>query len=205
MAAIAGDQNADTPMRPDDLAARLARARLDGGQRLLVDELLDRHAGDAAAAADRHHVVAVAAEHHRLDVLHRHAGGLGHEVAVARRVEGAGHAHQLVLRRVQLLVEAEHDRVQRVRDRDDDRVRAELLDGRRHGVGDLQVDGQQLFAARERAVRPDGARHAGGVDDEVGVLDDVVFLARLEPDVAADDRACPRRCRGTCPSRRPGP
>ena len=55
------------------------------------------------------------------------------------------------------------------------------------GVGDLQVGRQQFLPAREGAVRPHGARHAGGVDDEVGVLDDVVVLAGHELDVAADD------------------
>ena len=37
------------------------------------------------------------------------------------------------------------------------------------------------------AVRPHGARHAGGVHDEVGVLDDVVVLAGHVLHVAADD------------------
>ncbi len=37
-------------------------------------------------------------------------------------------------------------------------------------VGDLEVDGQQLFAGREGAVGTSLAGHAGGVDDELGTL-----------------------------------
>ena len=56
-----------------------------------------------------------------------------------------------------------------------------------HRVGDLQVGRQQFFPAGESAVGTDSARDAGGVDDQVGVLEDVVVLAALESDITADD------------------
>ncbi len=54
--------------------------------------------------------------------------------------------------------------------------------------GDLEVDGQQLFAGREGAVRARLARHAGGVDDELGAVEGRVVLGTDAADIGADGR-----------------
>jgi hypothetical protein len=63
---------------------------------------------------------------------------------------------------------------------------AVLLDALGDLLGDLEVDGQQLLAAREGAVRARLARHAGGVDDELRALERRVVLGAYAADVGAD-------------------
>ena len=82
-----------------DLAAALrASARPSPSIRSCGDELRQRHAADRRRRDDRHHLVAVAAEHERGHVLHRRAGLPGDEGREARRVEDAGHAEDALLR-----------------------------------------------------------------------------------------------------------
>ena len=92
--------------------------------------LVERHAVDGAVAEQRHHVVAVAAQHQRVDVLGRHAGRLAHEVLEAGGVEHAGHADHPVLGEPGDLVHGVDHRVERVGHHDDEGVRGVLLDRR---------------------------------------------------------------------------
>ncbi|OQC41149.1 MAG: hypothetical protein BWX64_01081 [Acidobacteria bacterium ADurb.Bin051] len=128
------------------------------------------------------------AEDDRVDVLHRDVRGLGDERPVAGRVEHPGHPHQPVLRRRETLVEGEDDGVERVGDRDDHRLGAVLPDPAGDFDRDLQVDREQLLAAREGAIRARLARHAGGVDDQLGAGERGVVLGADEADVAAHHR-----------------
>ena len=70
----------------------------DRVDRRLGHQLGDRNAGDRRVARQRHHRVAVAAEHERVDVLDRHAQLHRDEGAHARRVEHAGHADDALAR-----------------------------------------------------------------------------------------------------------
>src|SRR5436305_4059388 len=82
----------------DELAAALRGAldhRLD---RILADELAERDAAYGRRRDDGDHLVAVAAEHHRLHVLHRGAGLPRDEGREARRGEDAGHTEDPLLR-----------------------------------------------------------------------------------------------------------
>ena len=71
---------------------------------------------------DRHHRVAMAAEHEGGDVLDRDLELLGEEVAEARRIEHAGHADDLVVRQAREFAQRPDHRVERVGDADDEGV-----------------------------------------------------------------------------------
>jgi len=86
-------------------------------------ELRQRDAADRGGGDDRHHLVAVAAEHHRGDVLRRGAGLPCDEGAEARGVEDAGHAeHALAGPAGNVLRHVAHG-VERVRDHHEGRIR----------------------------------------------------------------------------------
>ena len=111
----------------DDLAAALAGALDDRVEPRLrrpahLDEVGQRNAGDRRIAHQRHHVVAVAAEHEGGDVLDRDVELLGEEIAEARRVEHAGHADHLVVRQAGDLLQRPDHGVERVGDADDEGV-----------------------------------------------------------------------------------
>jgi hypothetical protein len=76
----------------------------------------------------RHHRVAVSAEHHRLDVTHRAVERLGQEGTVARRVEHAGHAEHALAREAGGFLRDVAHHVERIADDDDDRVGRRVLD-----------------------------------------------------------------------------
>ena len=172
----------------DDLAAALAGA-LDHGVELLLGrpahlhEVGQRDAGDRGIAHQRHHVVAVAAEHEGGHVLDRHVELLGEEVAEAGRIEHAGHADDLFgLQAGELLQRPDHG-VERVGDADDEGVRGILLDAVADRFHDLQVDADQVVAAHAGL-----ARHAGGDDDHVGACDIGIVVRALVPGIEPVDR-----------------
>ena len=173
----------------DDLAAAAARALDDGVELLLrdpahLDEVGQRDAGNRGVAGDRHHVVAVAAEHQRRHVLDRDLQLLGQEGAEAAGVEDAGHADDLVLRQSAGLLQRPHHGIERVGDDDDEGVGRVLLDAGARLVHHLEVDAEQVVAAH--AGLP---RHAGRDDDHVGAFDLGVGVGRLDLAVEAFDRA----------------
>ena len=84
-----------------DLRTAVAGALHDRVQPLLrgpahLDQIRQRNAGHGRVAHQRHHGVAVAAQHERGHVLDRDLELLGQKIAEARAVEHAGHAHHLV-------------------------------------------------------------------------------------------------------------
>jgi hypothetical protein len=111
---------------------------------------------------------------------------VGHEGAVAARVELPRHAEQLVLGRVEPLVQGVDDGVEGVGDGDDDGVRTVLLDALGHLIGHPEVGGQQLLAAGEGAVGACLARHARGVDDQLCALEAGIVLGGHAAHVFAD-------------------
>ena len=106
-----------------DLGAAVARALHDRVELLARHELRHRDPADRRVGDERHHRVAVPAEHHRLDVAHRHVERLGEERAVARRIEHTGHADDALAREARHVLRDVAHHVERVRDHDDDRVR----------------------------------------------------------------------------------
>src|SRR5579862_1052099 len=145
----------------DELAAALRGAldhRLDA---VLGDELAQRDAADGGRAHHRDHLVAVAAEHHRLHVLHRRAGLPRDERGEPGRVENARHAEHALFRPAGDVLRHVAHRVERLRDDDEDRVRA-LRD---HLLGDGTDD---LLVRRDEVVarHPRRAREARRDDDD---------------------------------------
>ena len=82
----------------------------------------ERDAADGRRRDDRHHLVAVAAEHDGCHVLDRRAGLPGDEGPEARGVEDPGHAEHALLREAGGVLRDVAHRVERVRDDDQDRV-----------------------------------------------------------------------------------
>ena len=121
------------PEQGDDLAAAPARA-LDHGVELLLaehaqlDAVGQRHAADRGVAHHRHHVVAVAAEHHGAHVLDRDVGSSARKRAKRAEFEHAGHADHLVGRQAGGLLQRPHHGIERIGDADDEGVGRVLLD-----------------------------------------------------------------------------
>src|SRR4029077_4348576 len=108
-------------------------------------------------ADQRHHGVAMTAEHEAGDILDRDAELLGEEIAEARAVEHAGHADDpLRWKTRDFLHHPDHD-VERVRDDDDEGLRTMLLDVLTDRGDDLGVDADEIVAAHAGL-----ARDAGG-------------------------------------------
>jgi hypothetical protein len=152
MPAVAGVISRAGLQQADDLAAARAGALDDRVDLLLggpahLDEVGDRDAGDGRIFDDRHHRVAVAAEHEGGDVLDADVELLGQEVAEARAVEHAGHADDHVVRQAAELAQRPHHRVQRVGDADDEAVGRVRLDALADRLHDLEVDAEQIVAA----------------------------------------------------------
>eukprot|EP00906_Rhabdomonas_costata_P012400 RCo017773 len=169
-------EGAAAAQQPHHLRPGLAGARLDLVQDFLREELLHGHPRNAARRADRHHVISVPAQHKRLDILHGHPRGLRHEQPVPSAVQHPGHAHQLVLRGLHLLVHGVHNRIQGVGNVDHEGVGGVLRDPLRDLLGDRQVDGQQLLAGRDLPVGALFARHPSRVDHQVAALQHLVAL-----------------------------
>src|SRR5213594_1128760 len=167
-----------------DLAARLPRALLDLLELLRREERGDRDAADGRVAPDGHHVVAVAAEDHRLHVGDRDPELGGEERAVAGGVEDARHADHLLLREAGALLHERHHRVERVGEHDDERLGRVRLDVVGHRADDLRVDTEEVVAAHAGL-----ARHAGGDDADVGAADVGVVVGADQAHVEALDGA----------------
>ena len=138
----------------DDLGAAVRGPLLERAHALGGQELGDGHAGDGRVARQRHHRVAVAAEHEGVDVLDRHAHLLRDERPEARGVEDAGHAQDALAREARGLHRDVAHRVERVGDDDQDRV------GRRRGrlADDAPRRCRRSWPAGRRGSCPAGGR-----------------------------------------------
>ena len=113
----------------------------------------------------------MAAQHHRGDVLGADVELLGEEKAEPRGVEHAGHADHLVARQPARLLQRPHHGVERVGDADDEGFRRVFAQAGAHLLHDLEVDLDQVVAAHAGL-----ARHAGGDDHDIGVLELGIFV-----------------------------
>ena len=125
-------------------------------------QVLDPDPGDGGVTNQRHHVVAVAAEHHRVHVAHRHAELHRDETAEPGAVEHAGHAHDLVFRETQFDPGQIGHHVERVADHDDGGVGRVFLDVFADAADDAGVGFQQVIAAHARF-----AGDAAGDDNQI--------------------------------------
>ncbi len=129
-----------------------------------LDEFGDGNAGDGGVARERHHGVAVTAEHERGDVLDGDVELLGDERAEARGVEHAGHADDALAWEAGLLERGLRHGVERIGDDDEDGVWRRPNSLRDHFGHDLEVGVEEVIAAHARL-----AGDAGGDDDDVRV------------------------------------
>src|SRR5262249_37000372 len=79
-----------------DFAAPVAGADFDLIQAPGRNEAFDRYAADGGVATDWHHIIAVSAQHHRVDALDRDPEFHTQESAITRGVEHAGLADDLM-------------------------------------------------------------------------------------------------------------
>jgi hypothetical protein len=131
----------------------------------------------------RHHGVAVAAEHEGGDVFDRDIEFVGEEITEARGIQHARHAHHLLVRHVGGLLQRPHHRVERVGDADDERIGRVFLDAGADLLHHLEIDAQEIVAAHAGL-----ARHAGGDDADLGVVERLIGIGAGEVRVEAVDR-----------------
>src|SRR5690348_16406102 len=172
----------------DDLGAAIGGAlddfvdaRLRGPAHL--DQIGHRDAGYRRIARQRHHAVAVAAEHESGDVFDRHIELVGEEIAKARAVEHAGHADHLLLRQAAIFLQRPYHGVERIGDANDEGVGRVFLDAGADLLHHFEIDAEQIVAAHAGL-----ARHAGGDDADVGAVDGLVAVGARELGVEVVDR-----------------
>src|ERR1700730_1614835 len=174
--------------QPDDLAAAVPRALDDFVEAIRrgpshLDEVRQWDAGDRRIAHERHHRVAMAAEHEGRDVLDRNLELPGEEIAKAGAVEDAGHADDALRRQPASLAHDPHHDVERIGDRNNESLRAVLSDRRTDSSDDPGIDSDQIVAAHPRL-----ARNAGCDDDDVRALDIGVVVGATDDGIVALDR-----------------
>ena len=172
----------------DDLGAAVAGAVDDLVEPLLrgpahLDQVGQRDAGDGRILGERHHGVAMAAEHEGGDVLDGNVELIGEEIAEARGIEHAGHADDLVAGQAGGFLQRPHHGVERIGDTDDEGIGRVLLDTRADLLHDLQIDAEKIVAAHAGL-----ARHAGGDDHDIGALDRLIGIGAGIFGVEAVDR-----------------
>jgi hypothetical protein len=148
-----------------------------------LDQIGQRNTGHRRILHQRHHGVAVAAEHEGGDVFHRDVEFVGEEIAEARGVQHARHADHLLVRHARGLLQRPHHGVERVGDADDEGIGGILLDAGADLLHHLEVDAQQIVAAHAGL-----ARHAGGDDADLGVVERLIGIGAGEMRVEAVDR-----------------
>ena len=172
-----------------DLCAAVTGALDDRVELLLrgpahLHEVGQRNATDGRVACERHHGVAVAAEHERVHVTHRDAEFQRQEVTEAGRVQNARHADDFLCRQAGELLQRPDHRVERVGDADHERVRCVGGNAFADRFHDLEVDAQQIVAAHARL-----ARNASRHDADIRARDTGVIVGPLEGAVEALGRA----------------
>src|SRR6516164_7816661 len=133
----------------DDLAAAVARAlddAVDARRRgpAHLDEIGEWNAGDGRIAHQRHHAVAVAAEHEGGDIFDRDVEFVGEEIAEARRIEHAGHTDDHRLRQPAAFLQGPNHGIERIGDADDEGVGRVFFDARADLLHHLEVDAEEV-------------------------------------------------------------
>ena len=147
----------------DDLDPAVPRALHDRIQLLFGQELGDRDAARRGETGQRHHGVAVPAEHEGLRALDGDAQRLGQEVAHPRRVEHAGHSENALPRQLRDPPGDLAHRVERVGDDDQDRVRRAGQDLANDVSDDALIGRDQIVPAHSGL-----PRHPRRDDDDFG-------------------------------------
>ena len=164
--------------------ATIGGALADGRDAVGRDQLRDRNAGHRGQARQRHHRVAMPAQHEAADVGHRHVQLHGDEGAHAGRVEHAGHANHALAGEFAQAVHRLRHGIQRIGHGNDDAVGRVLDDLRRDVLHDLVVDVQQIVTAHPRF-----ARKSRGNDDRIGICGVLVIVRARNREIVAFDRA----------------
>src|SRR5918992_341895 len=168
----------------DDLAAADGRPLHQRLEPLLRDELRQRDSAHGCRRDDRHHLVAVAAEHERLHVLDGRACLPRDERPEARRVEDAGLAEDALLRQSGSRLRPRAHGVGGVRQHDHDRL-GRLRD---RLLGD-RADDRLVLRHQVVAAHPGLARQAGGDHDHVRAGRLLVAVRPGDRRLEAEDRA----------------
>ena len=169
----------------DDLAATRAGTVGNRFETILGDQLADRDTGDGRVARQRHHGIAVAAEHHRLRVGHSHSELHRDESAEANRVKHAGLTEDAILGETGDSLHVEGHQVERVGDHDDKALGGVLLDVLADGFDNVGVHVQEVLARHTGF-----ARQAGRHDDDVGSFEIGELVGAFDHGVIASYRAC---------------
>ena len=143
----------------DDLAPAGLGAFHQFVQPLGTHQFGHRDAADVGEARQRHHVVAVAAEQQRVDVLHTVAGLLGDEGLEARHVQAAGLADDALGRKAARLPGGVDHGVERVGHDDQDAVGHARADLARDAGDDAGINLDQVVAAHAGPARQPGGQH----------------------------------------------
>ena len=125
----------------------------------------------------------MAAEHEGGDVLDRDVEFVGEEIAEARGIQHAGHADHLLVRQAGGLLQRPDHRIERVGDADDEGVGGVFLDAGADLLHHLEIDAEEIVAAHAGL-----ARHAGGDDADLGIVERLVGIGAGEVGVEAVDR-----------------
>ena len=167
----------------DDLGPAVAGACDQGFEAVGRDEARDGDAAHRRVGHQRHHCVAVPAQHHRLDVLDAHVQLHRDEGAEAGRVEHPRHPdHPLPREPGRFLGHVGHH-VEGVGHHNHDRVRRHTGDLLADRADDPGVGPEQVVTAHARLAR-DPRRH----DEEVGPLGGTVVVRTRHPRVEAFHR-----------------
>ncbi len=112
-----------------------------------LDEIGNGNASDCRVTHQRHHGVAMAAEHEGVDVLDRDLEFIGEEMLEAGRVENTGHADELVGGNAGEFLQRPDHHIERVGDADDEGIRRVRLEAFADRLHDLEVDADEVIAA----------------------------------------------------------
>ena len=108
------------------------------------DQIGERYARDSRIAHERNHRIAVAAEHERRDVPHRHSEFQRKEMAEAGRIKNSRHAHNLSVGEAGILAKCPNHRIKRIRDANNERARRVLGYAFADRLHDFQINAEQI-------------------------------------------------------------
>ena len=117
------------------------------------------------------------------DVFDRDVELVGEEKAEARGIQHPRHAHHLLVRQAGCLLQRPDHGIERVGDADDEGVGGVFLDAGPDLLHHLEIDREEIVAAHARL-----ARHAGGDDADLGVVERVIGIGAGEGSVEPIDR-----------------
>ncbi|MNE01754.1 hypothetical protein D3C80_942040 [compost metagenome] len=139
-----------------------------------------RHRADLAVAHQRHHAVAMPAQHQRRDIPGRKPGLLGDETLHARGIQHPRLPEHLVAPKAADAPGAVGEHIDRVGHHQHRRCRRMLFDVGHDAVEDWQVDAQYILARLAGL-----ARHACGNYHQLGAVQHVGFAPAVNTGIGA--------------------